>query len=271
MTEEQWLSCTDPIRMVEFLRGNPTSEDTVTWWNSRRQFEEASQGNDRQFRLFACACCRRIWDRIPAACNRDAVAAVEDYLDGRLSGQALERAFVASSAVEYREDGSRRSEPGYWIVKDLGRGFYKMTAAASALLIASQVICMADEEYGREAGHVFNSCFYAAAGVFLSRFHWPLPLPTAVEAECAAQAALLRCLFGNPVRSVTIEPRWRTANVVDLAHAIYQGNEFSPSQMAVLADALLDAGAAGELAEHCRNDGPHIKGCWVVDLILGKA
>jgi hypothetical protein len=40
--------------MVEFLRGSPTGEDTVTWWNSRWRFEEAGKGKDRKFRLFAC-------------------------------------------------------------------------------------------------------------------------------------------------------------------------------------------------------------------------
>jgi hypothetical protein len=82
VNEEQWLSCTDPIVMVEFLRGNPTGEDTVTWWNTRWQLDETCTGLDRKFRLFACACCRRVWDHIPERCNRDAVAAVEDFSTG---------------------------------------------------------------------------------------------------------------------------------------------------------------------------------------------
>ncbi len=132
MNEQQWHSCNDPIAMAEFLRGSPTGQDTVTWWDSCWRFEKDSKGQDRKFRLFACACCRRIWDHIPEPCNKDAVAAVEDYLDERLPAPALEAAFVASSAVEGMEDGSgRRSEPGYWAVKYLGRGFYKLTAAAS--------------------------------------------------------------------------------------------------------------------------------------------
>ena len=80
MTESEWDACADPIAMVEFLRGNPTSEDSVTWWRNKWQFADAPKGNDRRFRLFACACCRRRWDHIPEKCNRDAVTAVEDYL-----------------------------------------------------------------------------------------------------------------------------------------------------------------------------------------------
>ncbi len=282
MNEEQWLSCTDPIVMVEFLRGNPTSEDTVTWWNSRWQFEEAGKGNDRKFRLFACACCRRIWNHIPETCNRDAVAAVEAYLDGHLPAPALQAALVASSAVEWNEDGSgRRSEPGYWVVKYLGRGFYKMTAPASALLVASQVMFMADEEYGKEAMHEFNGCFYTGAGFFLSPFRWPIPVPAAVEAERAAQAALLRCIFGNPFRPLpTINPTlltWNSNLVRTLAQAAYDdrllpSGQLDPARLAVLADALTDAGCTdAELLEHLRGEGPHLRGCYAVDLLLGKS
>ena len=66
-------------------------------------------------------------------------------------------------------------------------------AADVALLAASKVTFMADEEYGREAEHDFNGCFYSAAGIFLSPFRWPFPVPATVEAERATQAALLRC------------------------------------------------------------------------------
>jgi hypothetical protein len=272
MTETEWLYSTDPIEMIEFLRGNPISEDTVTWWNDRWQIDEVSKGNDRKFRLFACACCRRIWKHIPEACNRDAVVAVEEFLEKRTSGSALHDALVASSAVEYTDDGKKRSERGYWIVKYLGRGFYKMTAAASALLVASQVMFMADEEYGREAGHEFNSCYYTAAGYFMTPFRWPLPMPAAVEAERVAQADLLRCIFGNPFRPVALDPvllKWKDVTIVKLAQTIYQEGAFD--RMPILADALEDAGWENlDILSHCRGPGLHVRGCCAVDLVLGK-
>jgi hypothetical protein len=41
--------------------------------------------------------------------------------------------------------------------------------------------------------------------------------------------------------------------------------------LAILADALFDAGCDNEeLLTHCRADGPHVRGCWAVDLILGR-
>jgi hypothetical protein len=87
--------------------------------------------------------------------------------------------------------------------------------------------------------------------------------------ERNVQSTLLRCLFGNPFRSNAIDPRWLTSTVVDLATAIYDQRVFD--RMLILADVLADAGCDNaEMLAHCRSDGPHVKGCWVVDLLLGK-
>jgi hypothetical protein len=272
MNESEWLSSADPIEMIEFLRGNPTSEDTVTWWNNRWQVEEPSKGNDRKFRLFASACCRRVWNRIPEQCNRDAVVAVEEFLEGRACGSVLHDALVASSAVEYTEDGQKRSDPGYWIVKYLGRGFYKMTAAASALLVASQVIFMSDEEYGRNASFEFNCCYYTVAGYFMKPFRWPLPIPAAVKAERLTQANLVRCVFGNPFRPVSSDPavlQWKDRTIEKLAEAIYEERAFD--RLPIVADALEEAGWENpDMLAHCRGQGLHIRGCYALDSILGK-
>jgi hypothetical protein len=67
-----------------------------------------------------------------------------------------------------------------------------------------------------------------------------------------------------------IDPRWLTSTVVDLARAIYQERAFD--RLPVLADALADAGCdSEEIIAHCRSDGPHVRGCWVVDLLLGRS
>ena len=81
--------------------------------------------------------------------------------------------------------------------------------------------------------------------------------------------ALLREIVGNPFRSVTIDPRRLTSTVVDLATAIYDERAFD--RVRILADALLDAGCDNEeIIAHCRSKETHVRGCWVVDLILGK-
>jgi hypothetical protein len=81
---------------------------------------------------------------------------------------------------------------------------------------------------------------------------------------------MVRCIFGNPFRSIDVDSRWRTSTVVDLATAIYEERQFQ--NLPILADALMDAGCdSQELIKHCRDDGPHVLGCWPVDLILGKS
>ncbi|MBX9585326.1 MAG: hypothetical protein K2X87_33890 [Gemmataceae bacterium] len=83
------------------------------------------------------------------------------------------------------------------------------------------------------------------------------------------QCAWLRCIFGNPFRPVVFDPEWRTSTVVALARGMYEGRDFAP--MPVLADALQDAGCEhADILAHCRGNGPHVRGCWVVDLVLGK-
>jgi len=81
--------------------------------------------------------------------------------------------------------------------------------------------------------------------------------------------SLLRDIFGNPFRSLTFEPDWRTSTAVALAQQMYDSRDFSA--MPILADALQDAGCDNaEILDHCRGPGSHVRGCWVADLVLGK-
>jgi hypothetical protein len=90
------------------------------------------------------------------------------------------------------------------------------------------------------------------------------------------QFELLRDLFGNPFRRVVIAPAWRAPAVTALARGAYDGRrlpsgELDPARLAVLADALEDAGCTdASLLGHLRGPGPHVRGCWAVDLLLGK-
>ncbi|OWK42944.1 hypothetical protein FRUB_02543 [Fimbriiglobus ruber] len=79
---------------------------------------------------------------------------------------------------------------------------------------------------------------------------------------------LLRDIVGNPFRPVIFDFTWLTSTVVALARQMYDGRDFS--LMPILADALQDAGCDNEaILNHCRCDGPHVRGCWVVDACLG--
>ena len=98
----------------------------------------------------------------------------------------------------------------------------------------------------------------------------------AVDTERAAQAALLRDIFGNPFRPVTPDPAWRSPQVVGLAQAAYDqrglpAGTLDLARLAILADALEEAGCTDRtILGHLRGAGPHVRGCWAVDLLLGK-
>jgi len=96
------------------------------------------------------------------------------------------------------------------------------------------------------------------------------------SAEATAQAAIVREMFGNPFRPVSIAPAWLTPTVLDLAQAVID-NCILPSgtldkdRIAVLADALEEAGCINpDILNHCRQPGDHVRGCWLLDLILEK-
>jgi len=82
--------------------------------------------------------------------------------------------------------------------------------------------------------------------------------------------ALLRDIVGNPFRPVVFSPEWRTSTAVAIARGMYESRDFSP--MPILADALQDAGCYNDdVLNHCRDPQQvHVRGCWVVDHVLGK-
>jgi len=89
------------------------------------------------------------------------------------------------------------------------------------------------------------------------------------EAICCENLDLLRCIVGNPFRPVTFDPSWRTETAVGLALRMYHERDFAA--MPILADAIEEAGCENaEVLAHCREPGPHARGCWVLDGVLGK-
>jgi hypothetical protein len=96
-------------------------------------------------------------------------------------------------------------------------------------------------------------------------------------AENQDRSDLLRCIVGNPFRPVTLNPAWLTPNVRGLAEAAYDerrlpSGELEGDRLAVLADALEEEGCTeAALLTHLRGPGPHVRGCFALDLILKKA
>ena len=89
---------------------------------------------------------------------------------------------------------------------------------------------------------------------------------TVIPGTGIGAADIARDVFGG---SISFTPDWRTDTVLMLARQMYEAREFSA--MPILADALQDAGCDNDdILNHCRGDGPHVRGCWVCDLVLGK-
>jgi hypothetical protein len=201
------------------------------------------KASDRKLRLFGCACCRRLWHQLPREANRALVAAVEDWPDGTFDDPPLHAALVASSSHEHE----CAADPGYWAVKYLGRSFYKLSPLEAALTVT----CRVRQKVAR--GHARPAAWREA---------W--------DAEARAHCALLRDVFGPlPFRPVAVEAAWRTPAVLALAQTSYEERRFE--DLPVLADALEEAGCTDpEILSHLRGPGPHVRGCWALDLVLGK-
>jgi hypothetical protein len=117
------------------------------------------------------------------------------------------------------------------------------------------------------------SCAVSAAGCWAGESASDGVYDQTVDAErdraTRTQVTLLRDIFGNPFRPVAFSSSWRSETVVALASAIYTERAFD--RMPILADALEEAGCDhADVLSHCRGPGPHVRGCWVVDGVLGK-
>jgi hypothetical protein len=219
MTEPEWLACADPQQMLDCLHG---------------------QASDRKLRLFAVACCRRIWTLVDKDCRHLGVR-TEDYADGQVSQEEL----LAARDEAHDSD---------WTA---GLAFEEAAALEDIEAAA-----------GDAAGNAAHAAADAATDYLPFREQSPA-WAAARQAEFAAQAALLQEVFGNPFRPVSVERSWLTATVVALAQAIYEERAFD--RLPILADALEDAGCDNaDLLNHCRQPGEHVRACWAVDLLLGK-
>jgi len=233
MTENEWQTCEGPARMVAFVAG---------------------RGRARKPRLFASACCLRHdhWvEETPAA---EALEVALAFADGRASTEQLGSAARAASAsanhfyATYRETG--QLEP-----------YFAHVAASACEKAAAERLpeLLRAAVYAAQV-HAYSMCESLDISDRWREYR---------AREAADQAAVARDIFGNPFRPVTLTPAWRTGTAIALAQAMYDSRDFGA--MPILADALQDAGCTNDaMLDHCRGQGPHVRGCWVVDLVLGK-
>jgi hypothetical protein len=195
------------------------------------------KATDRQLRFFAVACCRKVWYLLGNDRCRTAVEIAEQFADN------LESADELNSARELL----RRSRP-------VARGFLSPSqdSRKGASFYAAEYTAITKMWHVDKVAHA-ATVLAARSGISLFQCKW------------------LRDVAGPTLfRPVTADPAWLTSTVVSLAQGIYDERAFE--RMPILADALEDAGCtSAEILDHCRQPGEHVRGCWVVDLVLGKS
>ncbi len=197
----------------------------------------------RKLRLFSIAYCRQVLPWIDGPQVRKALAQSEEYADGRLTSPALAK---WRRVVEQMH------------LKAARRRTMRLSPAMDAAYRCVAVACWPH-------GRGFDQCWHWLIGDEAEPFG-----PTARVTGVGAAHDLLAEVFGNPFRPVAFDPAWRTATVLAIAEPAYADRAFD--RLPILADALEDAGCdADELLAHLRGPGPHVRGCWALDLVLGKA
>jgi hypothetical protein len=193
------------------------------------------------------ASCRRIWPWLTDERSRLAVEVAERLADGEAGQQ--EETEAADAAYEAADDAAWHSGDG------------PPTAAWEA----------AHDATWRAAHAIDPQALIFADAHFL----WEPSRRSDTEADVVA---ILGDLFGPvPFRALTLDSSCKTPTTLALAQAIYDDRHLpsgylDPDRLAILADALEDAGCGdAELLTHLRSAGPHVRGCWALDLVLGRS
>jgi hypothetical protein len=265
MTERKWFRCTDVGWMLDFLKG---------------------KASDRKLRLLAVHACRRLCELPIDEQSRNAVLVAERFADGEATIEELEtaRARVLKAMRGHRQAAIREG-PSF--------GFPQMLAVACAAPVAFPPLSPSSPSDGPSSlfgrYDYFTNTIVEVIYVMGHYRIWQAGEPPreqtdegtpseriwneTVKQESAHQAGLLHCVFGPlPFRRVSGLAAWPSGHggvVTQLAEVIYQERTFD--RLPILADALEEAGCTNsELLAHCRAPGPHTRGCWPVDLLLGK-
>jgi hypothetical protein len=196
------------------------------------------KASDRKMRLFACGVCRQLASYVETEEYIRAIEAGEEFADTGKTKAAMRR--------------------GRQVLRSRRLSLLEMTSGMSDELIAI---------YLAEASLSENKIRYFINR--LSALYLMHENSGYIHHRAVTASGIVREVFGNPFRSVSIDPSWLTSTVLTLAQGIYADRIFD--RLPALADALQDAGCKNEdILNHCRQPGVHVWGCWAVDLLLGK-
>jgi hypothetical protein len=203
--------------------------------------------SDRKMRLFACVCCRQVWPLLGDERSRTAVEVAEQFADRGTKSWAR---LAVAEAEAWKAAGTLlvSSDPA-------------LSAAARAAALTTLTTGRRREPWWLHHQNAWDTISRDVAG------------PRDRRPVKALQAALLRDVIGHPFYPVEIVPSWlawSAGAVSELARSIYEERAFD--RLPILGDALEEAGCAdAAILNHCRGPGPHVRGCRVVDLLLGKS
>jgi hypothetical protein len=200
------------------------------------------KASDRKLRLFTVACCRRVWDQLTDEAGHKAIEASEQFADDKVTADEF------TLAAEVVRNRRCELEAYDWSVADIAE--IRLSHALDAV------------ETTMDVSRWFQEC-----GIIVCRsLDWSL---RADGTEYPAHCYIIHCVYGNPFRQVAFNPQWRTSTVLALAEVIYQDRAFE--RLPILADALQDADCdSDDILSHMRGGGEHYRGCWALDLALGK-
>jgi hypothetical protein len=268
VTEQEWLRCEDP---------------QLLYVHVRRVANPVFKRGRRRLRLYACACCRQVWHLLHDEA-RAAVEAAEGNADGQVAPADLRKAGRLATSSAYgvvvgrvkRVKGASRAcadavRSARWAASEAARSATESSIATQAGQAAWYALHAAGCLTADKEAHIVATC-RSPLELLSSAADLAADKQAAIVAHCRLQCDLLRDIFGNPFRPVRADPawlRWNDGTVVKLARAIY--DERACERLPLLADAVEDAGCTSDtLVSHLRGPGPHVRGCWALDLLRGE-
>jgi hypothetical protein len=284
VTEAEWLTCSDAYRLVYHLAGGPMGPVILRTSPPRRlrlsERQERCPGRlecwgERRLRLLACAICRGMAHLLNNERARRAIEMSERFADGKASrDEEFEAATEAFSAIK-QQTGFSDFAAAWWSEELVLDPADEATWAAAFLGLSTAI---------RKGLHCALEAAEAVAPnvgpTWRSWFRLPERPAKMKQGVLAYEASLVRDVFGNLFRTATVGRSplgaWKGELVQKLAEIAYEERRFPegtlyPDRLAILGDALEDAGCTdAELLGHLRSPGPHVRGCWALDTLLGK-
>ena len=248
MTEFEWLLSQDPAAMLLHLK----------------------EASDRKLRLFACACVRRVWHLLTDPRSRNAVIVAEKFADGLATKLELAAAWEAAQTAA-REATQGATGAVAWEATGEAAWAATRTAGEAAWAAREAAGAAAREATGEATSNLLRDI---VGNPFRQDLYWE----EVIDGRRLVQVLEILPPDGTPgnLGGKVFQPvSWLTPQVLSLAQAAYdeplEDGTLDPFRLALISDALEESGCdRPALLAHSRSPGPHVRGCWALDLILGE-